>query len=92
MYDWGGIIGVAFLIIVAVILAACLVFVIVWYSALAIIWVARRYLRARKKPDEPMSDKTNTPTTKIVSVNWRGLKRFLNWKGAIKDLKRRKLP
>ena len=39
-----------------------------------------------------MSDETKKKaTTKIVSVNWEGLKRFLGWQGSIAELKRLQL-
>ncbi|TSC83932.1 MAG: hypothetical protein G01um101413_735 [Parcubacteria group bacterium Gr01-1014_13] len=32
-----------------------------------------------------------SPTTKIVSVNLQGIKKFLGWKGTVEELKRHKL-
>jgi hypothetical protein len=32
--------------------------------------------------------KKDVPTTTEVSVNWEGLKRFLNWRGSITELKK----
>lgn len=34
---------------------------------------------------------TKLPTTTVVTINWEGLKRFLNWQGSISELKKLEL-
>ena len=91
MLDWGGIIGLMLSLVLAGVLVCFLGFLCVLYSAKLLIWVVRRCRLAWRKR-KPAGNEADKPTTKVVSINWEGLKRFLGWKGATEDLKRRKLP
>ncbi len=65
------------------------VYIFTWVFSLVLIVK----LNNRKEKEEYKFPKAVVipPTTKVVSVNWPGLKRFLGWQGTTEDLKKTKL-